>query len=296
MKNHELHHLEKHLLRHIGQLNREYNLIRPGDRLLIGISGGKDSLSCAALLRALQKRAPFVFHLEGVTLDTGIPADVGERLHAYMDSLEIPYEIRATNINSTIEKVVTDPKQICTACARFRRGILYDLAFEKRALLVLGHHADDSMETLLMNVFFTGKLQAMPPVLVSDDRRNRLIRPMITCREAAIRRYAELIVAPVTRCWCLAGCDLSNGQRARTKRLIAAMEAEYPDTGRHLLAATANCKPSNLMDAALWDFAHLRADWEVEHPDAVKPAVRAKWNGDAAFGPGPAASGQESDD
>jgi tRNA 2-thiocytidine biosynthesis protein TtcA len=277
MTDKELHHLEKHLLRGMGQLNRDYGLIRPGDHLLIGVSGGKDSLACAALLRRLAQRAPFEFTLEAVTLDTGLPPEVATRLHAYMARLEIPYEVRATNINETIERVVRDPKQVCTACARFRRGILYDLAHERRAVLVLGHHADDAMETLLMNVFFTGKLQSMPPVLVSDDRRNRLIRPMLTCREARLRRYSELIEAPVTRCWCLAGCDLSNGQRARTKRLIAAMEAEYPDTGRHLLAATANVKASNLMDPALWDFPGLRADWEVDHPEAIKPEVRAKW-------------------
>jgi len=277
MKDRELFHLEKHLLRGIGQLNRAYGLIRPGDHLLLGVSGGKDSLACASLLRRLQQRAPFEFTLEAVTLDTGIPAEVAGRLGDYMARLEIPYELRANNINETIGRVVRDPRQICTACARFRRGILYDLAHERRAVLVLGHHADDAMETLLMNVFFTGKLQSMPPVLVSDDRRNRLIRPMITCRESQIRRYSELVGAPVTRCWCLAGCDLSDGQRARTKRLIAAMEAEHPDTGRHLLAATANVKPSNLMDPALWDFPGLRADWEVDHPDAVKPEVRARW-------------------
>ena len=277
MTDKELHHLEKHLLRAMGQLNREYHLIRPGDRLLLGVSGGKDSLACASLLRRLQQRAPFVFHVEAVTLDTGIPADVGDRLRAYMAALQIPYELRATNINETIERVVTDPRQVCTACARFRRGILYDLAYEKRAILVLGHHADDAMETLLMNVFFTGKLQSMPPVLVSDDRRNRLIRPMLTCRESAIRRYSALIEAPVTRCWCLAGCDLADRQRARTKRFIAALEAEYPDTGRHILAASANVKPSNLMDPRIWDFPGLRASWEVDHPDAVRPEVRAKW-------------------
>lgn len=277
MKDKELHHLEKHLLRAMGQLNREYALIRPGDRLLLGVSGGKDSLALAALLRRLQQRAPFVFHLEAVTLDTGIPAEVGDRLHAYLARLDIPYEIRATNINETIARVVTDSRQVCTACARFRRGILYDLAHERRAVLALGHHADDAMETLLMNVFFTGKVQSMPPVLVSDDRRNRLIRPMLTCRESQLRRYSALIEAPVTRCWCVAGCDLSNGQRARTKRLIAAMEAEYPDTGRHLLTATANVKPSNLMDPALWDFRGLRADWELDQPGAIKPEVRARW-------------------
>ena len=295
MSDKELHHLEKHLLRNVGQLNREYNLIRPGDRLLIGVSGGKDSLACAALLRRLQQRAPFTFHLEGVTLDTGLPEDVRVRLRAYMESLDIPYEIRATNINETIDRVVTDPRQICTACARFRRGILYDLAFERRALLVLGHHADDSMETLLMNIFFTGRLQAMPPSLVSDDRRNRLIRPMLTCREAAIRRYSELIEAPVTRCFCRAGCDLNDRQRARMKRLIASMEAEHPDTGRHLLSATANVKPSNLMDPKFWDFAALRADWETEHPDGLKPAVRAKWFGAAGSGMEPSGKDLEPD-
>ncbi len=278
MKDKTLFHLEKHLLRNIGRLNREYALIRPGDRLLIGISGGKDSLSTAALLRQLQKRAPFVFHLEGVTLDTGLPEPERNRLQAFMDGLDIPYLVQENNINETIAKVVKDPRQICTACARFRRGILYDLAHERKAVLVLGHHADDAMETLLMNCFFNGKLQGMPPSLVSDDRRNRLIRPLLYCREQSIREYAQLIAAPVTRCFCAVSCDLSDRQRARTKALIREFESRYPDTGRHLLSAMANVKPSNLMDAGLWNFSDLSADWEIPSPDAIKPEVKARWN------------------
>ncbi len=283
----ELHYAEKHLLRIIGRLNRDYNLIRPGDHILLAVSGGKDSLSMASLLRRLQQRAPYEFTLEAVTLDTGLPEQEAQRLREYFRELQIPYEIRRTNINETIARVVTDSRNICTACARFRRGILYDLAFERRAVLALGHHADDAMETLLMNVFFTGKLQAMPPQLVSDDGRNRLIRPLLYCREEEIRRYAELSGAPVTRCWCMAGCDLSDRQRASMKRLIRDFESRYPDTGRHILAACANCKPSNLMDPALWNFRELRASWESETPHRIKPAVQEKWG---------AAAGEDSED
>ena len=258
--------IEKRLLRRIGWINREYNLIRPGDLIIVGVSGGKDSLSLILLLEKLRRRAPFIFNITGVTLDIGISRKEISEIKRWMEQKGISWEFIPTNIIDTINNVVPDKKSPCSACARFRRGILYNLAYEKKAVLALGHHADDAMETLLMNIFFSGKLQSMPPVLVSDDKRNRLIRPMLYCREGDLAEYAININAPVVgSCSCPGAKWVASSQRARMKEMISNIEKSHPDSGKHIIAAMANIKPSNLMDLQFWPFDKLNSAFENEN-------------------------------
>ncbi|MBN2723354.1 MAG: tRNA 2-thiocytidine(32) synthetase TtcA [Deltaproteobacteria bacterium] len=268
--------LEKRILRKIGNLNREYNLIRPGDNVVLGVSGGKDSLALSVLLQKLKERAPFVFNFSALTLDTGLSSDSKDALKKFMSSYNIDFRIQETNIRSTVESVVPEGKQPCSACSRFRRGILYDYAWENRAVLALGHHGDDAVETLLMNIFFTGKIQSMPPVLVSDDKRNRLIRPMLYVREFELAEYASAIDAPVVSgCNCPGVDFLESGQRAFMKKLVSDFELSYPDTANHLIKSLSNIKSSNMMDQGLWDFSGLTASWESENPKIIwKETVR----------------------
>lgn len=262
--------LEKRILRKIGNLNREYNLIRPGDNIVLGVSGGKDSLGLAVLLQKLMERAPFRFRFKSVTLDTGLTDDAKSKLQDFMGQFNIDYEILPTNIRETVQAVVEPDKQPCSACSRFRRGILYDYAFNCKSVLALAHHGDDAAETLLMNIFFTGKVQTMPPVLVSDDKRNRLIRPMIYVREIEIAEYTKLLGAPVvTGCNCPGIEFLASGQRLAMKNLISGIENKFPDTGNHLIKSLSNIKPSNMMDQQIWDFQSLKASWELDNPDIV---------------------------
>ncbi|MBU1534331.1 tRNA 2-thiocytidine(32) synthetase TtcA [Myxococcota bacterium] len=257
--------LEKKLLQKVGWLNRRYNLIRPGDKILLGVSGGKDSLTLALLLHRLRARVPFDFTLDTITLDQGIPPEDVRRIESWMVARGIPWRLMPTNIQETCEAVVPEGKSPCSACARFRRGILYDVAHQEQAVLALGHHADDAVETLLMNIFFTGKLQSMPPVLLADDGRNRLIRPMLYLRERDIAQYAELCEAPIVGpCSCPGARWISSSQRKKMKDLVRLMEGEFPETGQHLLSATGNIKVSNLMDHNLFDFSSLRCSWEKE--------------------------------
>ncbi len=255
--------LEKRLLRRMGWLNRRYNLIRPGDHLVMGISGGKDSLVMALLLQRLAERAPFRFTLEGITLNQGLRSEELERISHWMAGHRIPYTIQETNIAETVAAVVPEGKSPCSACARFRRGILYDMVHQRRGVLALGHHGDDAAETLLLNIFFTGKLQAMPPVLISDDQRNRVVRPMLYLRERDIATYAANKAAPVVgNCSCPGATWVASSQRQRMKELIRSLEERYPETCAHILGASANVKPSNLMDDALFNFVGLTSRGE----------------------------------
>jgi tRNA 2-thiocytidine biosynthesis protein TtcA len=271
--------LEKLLLRQIGVLNREYKLIRPGDKILIAVSGGKDSLVLAKLFQIMRKKAPFVLDFEAVTIDMGLPEFEKERLSTWMENQKIKYEIIDNDIMETVAKVVPKGKLPCTACARFRRGVLYNLSFERKAILALGHHSDDTMETLLMNIFYSGKIQAMPPVLVSDDKRNRLIRPLLYCRETHIQEYAELIDAPVLKgCYCSVNATQFNSKRDKMKELIKTMEKDYPELGSHLLNSLSNIRKSNLMDKNLWNFEELNANWENKNNIIWKKDINNKEN------------------
>ncbi|MGM0596602.1 MAG: ATP-binding protein [Myxococcota bacterium] len=257
--------LEKKVLGEIVEANRKYNLIRPGDEILVAVSGGKDSLLLAYLLEKLRRRVPFVFGVSAVTLDMNFSLEQKKQLTSWMNKQQIQYSIESNNILSTIQNVVPSDKIPCSACARFRRGILYNYAYDRKMVLAFGHHADDAIETLLMNIFFSGKIQALPPVLLSNDKRNRLIRPLILVRESSIVELGSKLELPV-----VSGCDcpgtefLEQGTRKKMKNILAEIEKFGVDAGNHFIRSMQNIKVSNMMDSNYFDYSNLNASWELQ--------------------------------
>jgi tRNA 2-thiocytidine biosynthesis protein TtcA len=257
--------IEKKVLGEIVEANRNYNLIRPGDEILIAVSGGKDSLVLAYLLEKLRRRVPFVFGVSAVTLDMNFSSKQKKQLSSWMEKQQIQYSIQSNNILTTVENVVPPDKIPCSACARFRRGVLYNHAFEQKKVLALGHHADDAIETLLMNIFFSGKIQALPPVLISNDKRNRLIRPLIMVRECSIVELQKTLEIPVVSdCDCPGTEFLKQGARKKMKNILAEIEKFADDTGNHFINSMQNIKISNMMDSNYFDYSSLNASWEQE--------------------------------
>ena len=244
--------LEKGLLRRMSRLNREFRLIEPGDRVMVAISGGKDSWAMLHLLRAYEKMVPFGYELIAVNLDQGHPGFPVETLRAHLDEHGFAHRLIHRDTHSVVQAHTPAGKATCSLCSRLRRGILYDLAEELGASkIALGHHRDDVIETLLLNLFYAGQLKAMPAKLRSDDGRNVVIRPLASCAEADLARYAQLVGAPIVP------CDLCGSQpqlkRREVKRLLARLERDNPLLRKNLLAAIGNVKPSHLWDSSLPD-------------------------------------------
>jgi tRNA 2-thiocytidine biosynthesis protein TtcA len=242
--------LERALLRDVGRAIADFDLIADGDRLMVAVSGGKDSYTLLTLLGLMQRRAPVRFELVAVHLDQGHPGYDGAPLRHFLAQSGVEHHILAEDTYSIVTDKIPEGKTYCSLCSRLRRGILYRAADELRCnKIALGHHRDDALETLLLNLFFGGKLAAMPARLVSDDGAHVVVRPLIYCAEETIVRYAEAQAYPILPC-NLCGSQ-SEAQRKQMKALLDRMEAEHPHLRNTMLAALGNVVPTHLLDGKL---------------------------------------------
>jgi len=260
----EFNKLQKRLRRNVGRAIEDFNMIEAGDRVMVCLSGGKDSYCMLDILLNLQRTAPVDFELVAVNLDQkqpGFPADV---LPGYLSSLGVPFHILERDTYSIVKSVVPEGKTTCGLCSRLRRGNLYGFAQEIGATkIALGHHRDDIIETLFLNMFFGGKLKAMPPKLLSDDGENVVIRPLAYCKEEDLARYAQARGFPIIPC-NLCGSQ-ENLQRQSIKQMLRDWERRYPGRMDVIFASIGNVAPSQLADTSLFDFASLRAE-KPSHP------------------------------
>ncbi|MDG4594929.1 MAG: tRNA 2-thiocytidine(32) synthetase TtcA [Candidatus Contendobacter sp.] len=248
--------LQKRLRRSMGRAIQDFNMIEDGDRVMVCLSGGKDSFALLDILRNLQARAPVRFDLVAVNLDQKQPGFPEHVLPDYLRSIGIPFHIIEQDTYRIVQRVIPAGKTTCGLCSRLRRGILYTFAAEHgMTRIALGHHRDDILETLFLNLFHGGKLKAMPPKLLSDDGRHVVIRPLAYCRERDIAAYAEARQFPIIPC-NLCGSQ-PNLQRQAIKAMLRQWERQFPGRVENLFAALQNVAPSHLADARLFDFAGL---------------------------------------
>nr|WP_197685492.1 tRNA 2-thiocytidine(32) synthetase TtcA [Nitrospira japonica] len=259
--------LQIHLLRQVGQTIGDYGLIEADDRVMVCLSGGKDSYGLLDLLLVLQKKAPIRFELIAVNLDQKQPGFPAQVLPEYLTALGVPFHIEARDTYSIVKRLIPEGQTTCSLCSRLRRGHLYRIAGELGATkIALGHHRDDVLETLLLNLLFTGKLKTMPPKLLSKDKRHVVIRPLAAVREADLARYAELRGFPIIP------CDLCGSQpnlkRKEVKEFLRNWEQRIPGCTDSMFAALSNVAPSLLLDRRLFDFSSLDLSEDGGNQDA----------------------------
>lgn len=262
---HETHKLEKRLCRQVGQAIMDYHMIEEGDRVMVCVSGGKDSYAMLDLLLKMQQRAPVNFELIAVNLDQKQPGFPDHILPAYLKQLGVPFHIETQDTYSIVKKVIPEGKTMCSLCSRLRRGILYRVADElKVTKIALGHHRDDILQTFFLNMFFGGKLKGMPPKLVSDDGGHIVIRPLANVVEKDLVRWAEHRAFPIIPC-TLCGSQ-ENLQRKQIGNMLRDWEKQYPGRVESMFTALHNVVPSHLMDTKLHDFEAVRTTG-VADPD-----------------------------
>jgi tRNA 2-thiocytidine biosynthesis protein TtcA len=251
--------LEKRLLRLAGQAIGDYRMIGPGDRVMVCLSGGKDSYGLLEILLTLRERAPIDFDIVAVNLDQKQPGFPEHVLPDYLRARGVPFHIEAQDTYSIVTRVIPEGRTMCSLCSRLRRGILYRVASELGATrIALGHHREDILGTFFLNLFYGGRLKGMPPKLVSDDGRHVVIRPLAYVKEADLARYAEVKRFPIIPC-NLCGSQ-ENLKRQEVKRMLAEWDKRFPGRVENTFNALARVVPSHLMDGRLFDFADLRAD------------------------------------
>ena len=269
--------LQKRLRRNVGKAVADYRMIEEGDRIMVCLSGGKDSYAMLEILMNLQKNAPIKFDLVAVNLDQKQPGFPEHVLPAYLDKLDIEYHILEKDTYSIVTSKIPEGKTYCSLCSRLRRGTLYGFAEQIGATKVaLGHHRDDIVETLFLNMFYQGKLKAMPPKLLSDDKRNILIRPLAYCRESDLIELAALKQFPIIPCNL---CGSQAGlQRNAVKDMLKQWERQFPGRVDAIFGAIKNVAPSQLADTELFDFVGLtrgRLDIEADGHIEVESLIQA---------------------
>lgn len=268
----ELDALHTRLNRKMLRTSKAYGLLEPNDRIMVAISGGKDSYTLLDLLWKARKRLPFTFDLVAVHLDQQQPGYDGVPLKDWLEEYGAPYEILSEDTYSIVKELTPEGGTYCAPCSRLRRGILYTAA-ERLGCnkIALGHHRDDTLETLLMNLFYSGKIQAMPAVYTTDDQRFQVIRPLIECAESDIAAYAQLREFPILPCNL---CGSQNGlKRAQTKTLLNQLEAQSPLIRDVMLSALKNIRPTHLLDLNLQSrLLHSTSDLQSQKQDQSLPS------------------------
>lgn len=267
---------EKKLIHYMSKAIADYNMIQPGDRVMVCLSGGKDSFSLLQLLHAWRKKTRRDFDILSFTLDQTQPGWDDSGLRAWLDAKGYPYDILSRDTYSVVKEKIPEGKTYCSLCSRLRRGNIYDYArqhgFDK---IALGHHREDLIESVLMSMFYAGQIRSMPPKLLTDDKTNIVIRPLVYCQEKDIARYAEEQQFPIIPC-NLCGSQ-ENMKRQKMKQLITELAGENPKIPSNLLGALGNLQPSQLMDRDRWNFRDLE-DERRDTPNVI-PIQRAEEKG-----------------
>lgn len=269
----ESHKLEKRLTKLVGQAIGDFNMIEDGDKVMVCVSGGKDSYGLLSILRLMQQRAPIQFDIVAVNLDQKQPGFPEEVLPTYLRSINVPFHIEEQDTYSVVKRVIPEGKTTCSLCSRLRRGILYRVAKELGAnKIALGHHKDDILQTFLLNLFYGGRVKGMPPKLVSDNGEHTVIRPLAYCRERDLARYAVEKEFPIIPC-NLCGSQ-ENLKRKEMAALLAQWEKQNPRWIANLFTSLSTVVPSHLMDRGLFPFETIK-------PGDPKPFSNTP--GDTAF-------------
>jgi tRNA 2-thiocytidine biosynthesis protein TtcA len=259
LENNKLH---KRLCRLVGQAIGDFNMIEEGDKVMVCLSGGKDSYALLDILMTLRERAPINFEIIAVNLDQKQPNFPDHILPAYLEKLGIPFHIENQDTYSIVKRLIPEGKTTCSLCSRLRRGILYRVADELGCnKIALGHHRDDILETFFLNMFFGGKLKGMPAKLVSDDGKHMVIRPMAYVKEEDSERYAEVKGFPIIPC-DLCGSQ-ENLQRKQIKGLMREWEKKFPGRVESIFSSLSTVVPSHLMDRDLFGFKDIKADGQA---------------------------------
>ena len=259
----ELNKLQKRLRRNVGRAIDDFKMIEDGDKVMVCLSGGKDSYGMLDILLNLQKSAPINFEIVAVNLDQKQPGFPEDILPKYLQSIGVNFHIIEEDTYSIVKEKIPEGKTTCSLCSRLRRGIIYSWAQENKVTkIALGHHREDIIETLFLNMFFGGKMKSMPPKLLSDDGKNTVIRPMAYCKEADLEKYAELKSFPIIPC-NLCGSQ-ENLQRKHIKQMLKTWEKQFPGRIENIFRSISNVAPSHLMDRELFPFAELTNAMQVD--------------------------------